>query len=407
MARLTGRLAASVALSLLLTTGAQASDIACNHALAPQAARCDEQSATGSTCRHADKPPSGAALICDYTMLRGRYENVYAEQLQLLRTGEIGPDDIAAWRRLRDACTSVPCLERAFAHWRDYRNQKPVPPAAQAPPLLPAQAARNARKSKPEGAGPRAEVRQPPPVVKPVPREARQEKAQEKAQEKQQEKQPEKKQETKQETKQPDTQTAPALSASPATPQPSPGTAKPAGSQQRPIAPVATQRPFPDTVPPPAPQLLPDPTADRKIGESPIAPVTIGRPLPDSATLSATLSAPLSAPQSSSHAVTEKETPERPVTAPAISRPSPGPATLWTPVYPVDGPLPGRWELFGALAWFSLCGVGMARWYRRRRVEWPPDAARRRQRARTATRIALISAGLIAVNSIVLFWILA
>ncbi|BDB22697.1 hypothetical protein CTP10_R00230 [Cupriavidus sp. P-10] len=403
MARLTGRLAACIASSLLLTTVAQASDIACHHGLGSQAARCDGQPVAGNTCRHADKPPSGAALICDYTMLRGAYERVYAEQLQLLRTGEIGPDDIAAWRRHRDACTSVPCLDRAFANWRDYRSQKPVPPAAQAPPAMPAQAARNARKSKPEAAGPRAEVRPPPPVVKPVPRETQQERRQETQQEKkqatQQEKQQAKQQETQQEKKQPETQTAPTQLASPATPQPSPGAVVPSGSPPQPVNLVAKSQPFPDTVPPPAPQLSPDPSADRKINESPIAPATIDRPLLDSA--------PLPTPQSRPQAVTKSETPERPITAPAISQPSPGPATLWTPAYPVDGSLPGRWEPLGALAWLSLCGACMVRWCRRRQVPWLPDAARRRQRTRTAARIVLVSAGLIAVNSIVLFWILA
>ncbi|MBP0632070.1 hypothetical protein [Cupriavidus sp. AcVe19-1a] len=378
MARLPGRLAACIASSLLLTTGAQASDIACNHAVGPQAARCDGQSAAGNTCRHADKPASGAALICDYTMLRGAYERVYAEQLQRLRTGEIGPDDIAAWRRLRDACTSVPCLDRVFANWRDYTSQKPVPPAAAAPPVEPAKPARNARKSKPEAAMLTAEVRSTPPVVKTVPREKQREKPQEMPR---------------------DTQRAPARPASPAMPQPSPEAVVPAEGPEQSVAPVAKNPPLPDTVPSPAPQPPTGIVANRKIEERPIAPVMIDRPPPDSA--------PLPAPRPPPEAVTKRETPERPIVPAAINQPRPGPATLWTPIYPVEGPLPGRWEPLGALAWLILCGVCVVRWCRRRRVEWLPDAARRRERARTATRIVLVSAGLIAVNSIVLFWILA
>ncbi|MBP0637274.1 MULTISPECIES: hypothetical protein [unclassified Cupriavidus] len=380
MARLPGRLAAYVALSLLLATGAQASDIACHHVAAPQAARCDGQPATANTCRHADKPPSGVALICDYTMLRGTYERVYAEQLQLLRTGEIGPDEIAAWRRLRDACTSVPCLDRVFANWRDYASQKPVPPAAQALPV-PAKAASNARKTKPD-AGMQTAVRQPQPVAKPVPREKQQERQQEKPQEKQR-----------------DTQPATARPASPAASQPLAEAVLPAEGREQPVAPVVKSRPLPDTVPPPAPQPPPEFVADRKINEHPIAPATTDRPLPDAA--------PLAAPQPPHRAVTERETPERPVAPVATNQPPPGPATRWTPIYPIEGSLPGRWEPLGALAWLILCGVCVVRWCRRRRVEWLPDAARRRERARTATRIVLVSAGLIAVNSIVLFWILA
>ncbi|QEZ45253.1 hypothetical protein [Cupriavidus oxalaticus] len=338
MARLPGQLAACIAFSLLLTTGAQASDIACHHALAPQAARCDGQSAAENACRRADRPASGAALICDYTMLRGAYERVYAEQLQRLRTGEIGPDDIAAWRRLRDACTSVSCLDRVLANWRDYTSQKRVSPAAQAPPE-PAKAARNARKTKPDAARQTAEVRQPPPVVKAVSREKPQE-------------------------KQRDTQPAPARAASPATPQPTPEARVPAEGRQQPVAPVAKNRSLPETIAPPAPQLPPQ-------------------------------------------AVTQREPSRRPTAPAAINQPPPGPATRWTPVYPIEGSLPGRWEPLGALAWLTLCGACVVRWYRRRPLGWLPDAARRRARARTATRIVLVSAGLIAVNSIVLFWILA
>ncbi|XYI30548.1 DUF1311 domain-containing protein [Cupriavidus oxalaticus] len=373
MARLPGQLAACIAFSLLLITGAQASDIACHHTLAPPAARCDGQPAAENACRRADGPASGAALICDYTMLRGAYERVYAEQLQRLRTGEIGPDDIAAWRRLRDACTSVPCLDRVFANWRDYTSQKRISPAAQAPPE-PAKAARNARKTKPDAARQTAEVRQPPPVVKTVSREKPQE-------------------------KQRDTQPAPARPASPATPQPTPETVVPVEGRKQPVAPVANNRSRPETVPPPAPQPPPELVADRKIKERPIAPVTIDRPRPDSA--------PRPAPQPPPEAVTKRETPKRPIAPVAIHQPPPGPAPLWTPIYPIEGSSPGRWEPLGALAWLTLCGACVVRWYRRRPRGWLPDAARRRARARTATRIALVSAGLIAVNSIVLIWILA
>ncbi|MEM5430599.1 hypothetical protein [Cupriavidus oxalaticus] len=380
MARLPGQLAACIAFSLLLITGAQASDIACHHALAPQAARCDGQPATANTCRHADKPPSGAALICDYTMLRGTYERVYAEQLQLLRTGEIGPDDIAAWRRVRDACTSVPCLDRVIANWREYKSQKPIPTAAESPPSVPAKTARDARMRKPDAARQTVEVRHPPPVVKTVP--------QERPKEKQQENKP-----------RDNTPPAAARPASPVTTQPSPEAVVPVESRGQPVSAAAKSQPLPDTTPLPAAQHQPELVADRKIKEHPIAPAMIERPSPDSA--------PQPAPQPPPRAVTEKQTPERPVAPASINPPRPSPATRWTPVYPIEGSLPGRWEPLGALALLSLCGVCVARWCQRRRVEWLPDAARQRERARTATRIVLVSAGLIAVNSIVLFWILA
>ncbi|MCY1218241.1 hypothetical protein D9M68_344940 [compost metagenome] len=143
MTRLPARLAACIAFGLLLTAGAQASDIACSLTLRQQGARCDDPMFAGAGCRPSPKrPASAAALICEYALLHVQHQRIDAEQKRLLRTGAIQQEDVAAWRRRRDACTTVSCLDRVFAGWRASVRPRPAekmaaPPRVPEPPELP------------------------------------------------------------------------------------------------------------------------------------------------------------------------------------------------------------------------------------------------------------------------------
>ncbi|GLC97452.1 hypothetical protein Tamer19_68610 [Cupriavidus sp. TA19] len=151
MKRLPGPLVACISINLLLTAGAQASDIACKNTLRSPAARCDDLYASPSPCRE-NRQANAATLICDYAMLYRNHERIHAQQQRLLRTGVIAQDDIAAWRRRRDACTSVACLDSVFASWQPHRNRKPAPRASAPQPNAPEAPVRNIAKNGPQAA---------------------------------------------------------------------------------------------------------------------------------------------------------------------------------------------------------------------------------------------------------------
>ncbi|MFC4522362.1 GntR family transcriptional regulator [Cupriavidus pinatubonensis] len=124
MERLNGRTALLIQAGLLAVfaaRGAYASDIACTAPLGGALARCAEPYGSGVGC----EPRAGAAgarkehLICEYTMLSERYEQIYAEQQRMLRKGAMQNADLAAWRAKRDACDSVRCMDSVFhMFWR-------------------------------------------------------------------------------------------------------------------------------------------------------------------------------------------------------------------------------------------------------------------------------------------------
>ncbi|MFJ4294294.1 hypothetical protein ACIP1U_31730 [Cupriavidus sp. NPDC089707] len=175
MKRLPAHLAACISINLLLTAGAQASDIRCKNALRQPAARCDDLFASGSPCRE-NRQPSAATLICDYAMLYRNHERIHAQQRRLLRAGVIGQDDVIAWRRRRDACTSVACLDSVFASWRPHSSRKPAPRPIAPQPNGPEAPVYNIAKNEPQAAPKmapqlaRASQPQPaPPVIAPQP----------------------------------------------------------------------------------------------------------------------------------------------------------------------------------------------------------------------------------------------
>lgn len=123
MKGLPGGLAAFIAFGLVVSTSSQASDIACRTTLRP--AGCDDSMTAGEHCQsQPDRHSSARRLICDYALLHIAYERIYAEQQRMLRADAIDDTDIMAWRKRRDACTSVDCLDGVFASWWQYTAQK-------------------------------------------------------------------------------------------------------------------------------------------------------------------------------------------------------------------------------------------------------------------------------------------
>lgn len=125
MKGLIGHLAAFIAFGLFLTASAQASDIACRRTLRPPPIGCEAPMTAGEHCQsQPSRHPSARSLICDYALLHVEHERIYAEQHRMLKAGAIRETDIMAWRKRRDACTSVNCLDWVFANWRQYAAQK-------------------------------------------------------------------------------------------------------------------------------------------------------------------------------------------------------------------------------------------------------------------------------------------
>ncbi|MGO4326153.1 hypothetical protein AB4Z48_16730 [Cupriavidus sp. 2TAF22] len=127
-------LAAVIALGLFSAAGVQASEIACKTMLRSDFIRCEEDPlAAGQRCvSQEDLRPRGESLICDYAILNIEYERIYADQDRMLLAGAIQHEGVLAWRRNRDACTSVECLDDAFANWQqDVARTQPEQAVAQ------------------------------------------------------------------------------------------------------------------------------------------------------------------------------------------------------------------------------------------------------------------------------------
>ncbi len=63
-------------------------------------------------------------MICEYAMLHMGYLRIDDDQRRQLRAGTLRMGDLQAWRRKRDACTSVPCLDAVFAEWWRQRSDE-------------------------------------------------------------------------------------------------------------------------------------------------------------------------------------------------------------------------------------------------------------------------------------------
>lgn len=116
MQRIAGHLALFVVLTLWVAHATWASDISCPHSYRP---RCDVSAPAGASCAEPVRQHvRGSQLICDYAMLHETYEGIYADQQRRRYAGTLRKGDLDAWRRARDACTTVRCLDQLFADWR-------------------------------------------------------------------------------------------------------------------------------------------------------------------------------------------------------------------------------------------------------------------------------------------------
>ena len=125
MKRLAGRLAILLALGLAAISSARASEIVCPPNYQASTVRCVDPSV--SYCaRPAARLASGERLICEYAMLNVAYERIYADQQRMLHAGTLSTADLAAWRRKRNACETVTCVDEVFADWRRMPARRPV-----------------------------------------------------------------------------------------------------------------------------------------------------------------------------------------------------------------------------------------------------------------------------------------
>jgi len=132
MKGLAGRLAILLALGLAAASGARASEIACPPNYQASTVRCVGAS-SWFCARTADRHAPGERLICEYAMLNVAYENIYVEQQRRLRAGTLQMSDLMAWRRRRNACETVRCVDAVFADWRRMSEKRPPPGHAPLP----------------------------------------------------------------------------------------------------------------------------------------------------------------------------------------------------------------------------------------------------------------------------------
>jgi hypothetical protein len=85
--------------------------------------------ATDLQCDGADRKKH-EELICDYSMLRRRYETIFREQQSLLQRRPSMQPAVTAWLKKRDSCGDVECMDDLFVQWDKVAAAKP-PPAAQ------------------------------------------------------------------------------------------------------------------------------------------------------------------------------------------------------------------------------------------------------------------------------------
>ncbi|CAB3784139.1 hypothetical protein LMG28614_01884 [Paraburkholderia ultramafica] len=75
-------------------------------------------------------------VICDHAILNNEYDDIFAQQQALLRSGKLSPEQLARWRQARSACTDVHCIDGVFARWAAMaKSVKAVATPARAPAM--------------------------------------------------------------------------------------------------------------------------------------------------------------------------------------------------------------------------------------------------------------------------------
>ncbi|MEZ0603976.1 hypothetical protein ACAX43_17725 [Paraburkholderia sp. IW21] len=74
--------------------------------------------------------------ICDHTILNNEYDDVFAQQQALLRSGKLSREQLAQWRQSRNACTDVHCIDGVFARWAVMAKSVETPSRAAVAPVM-------------------------------------------------------------------------------------------------------------------------------------------------------------------------------------------------------------------------------------------------------------------------------
>jgi hypothetical protein len=57
-------------------------------------------------------------VICDHAILNNEYDDIFAQQQALLSSGKLSSGQLAQWRKSRNACSDVHCIDTVFAQWK-------------------------------------------------------------------------------------------------------------------------------------------------------------------------------------------------------------------------------------------------------------------------------------------------
>ena len=57
-------------------------------------------------------------VICEYAILNFQYERIFKQQTDMVESERISPDVVDAWRKKRDQCTNVACMDSVFSEWK-------------------------------------------------------------------------------------------------------------------------------------------------------------------------------------------------------------------------------------------------------------------------------------------------
>jgi len=110
---------AIIAMLFVAIPDVRASDISCETSPRSAPTQCAGPVNSGTACANQKTAPMQVErMICDHALLAMGHERIYAAQQRLLRSGSISEADIVAWRKKRDSCESVSCLDKLFAEWQ-------------------------------------------------------------------------------------------------------------------------------------------------------------------------------------------------------------------------------------------------------------------------------------------------
>ncbi|MEK7318055.1 MAG: hypothetical protein AAB280_03120 [Pseudomonadota bacterium] len=69
------------------------------------------------------RPVPAHRMICESALFSMGYQRIFADQQRQLKTGSITEQEIAAFRKKRDACDSAACLDAVLREWKAFAAQ--------------------------------------------------------------------------------------------------------------------------------------------------------------------------------------------------------------------------------------------------------------------------------------------